>query len=92
MSDDDGVGRYAEYNERAAEVGEHFDTADADKGFNPHKDDDDISISGADNQLSVSTETDDGRRGVKYTVEVERAATTIAGDLADSVTRWSQAL
>lgn len=80
------AGRYAEYNERAAEVGDHFDTPDTDKGFNPHKDDDDYSVTGADNQLSVSAETDDGRRGMRYTVEVDRAASTVAGDLADSVT------
>jgi uncharacterized protein len=85
VGDDAEAGRYAEYNERAAEVGEHFDTADADRGFNPHKDDDDVSVSGADNQLTVSAETDDGRRGVEYTVEVDRAASTVAGDLADAL-------
>ena len=79
------IGRYAEYNERAAEVGDHFDTPEADKGFNPHKDDDDFSVTGADNQLTVSAETDSGRRGVRYTVEVDRAASSMAGDLADSV-------
>jgi uncharacterized protein with von Willebrand factor type A (vWA) domain len=84
-TDDDSVGRYAEYNERAAEVGEHFDTPDADKGFNPHKDDDDISVSGADNELSVSAEADEGRRGVRYTLEIDRAGTTEVGELADSV-------
>lgn len=78
-------GRYAEYFERAAEAGDHFDTPEGDKGFNPHRDDDDISISGGDSQLSVSAETDIGRRGVRYTVEVDRAASSTAGDLADSV-------
>jgi uncharacterized protein len=85
IDEDQEIGRYAEYNERAAEVGEHFDTPDADKGFNPHKDDDDFSVSGADNQLAVSTETDAGRRGVRYTVEVDRAASSAVGELADSV-------
>ena len=85
IDEDQEIGRYAEYNERAAEVGDHFDTPDADKGFNPHKDDDDFSVSGADNQLSVSAESDAGRRGVRYTVEVDRAASSLAGDLADSV-------
>ncbi|MGB3482539.1 MAG: VWA domain-containing protein [Mycobacterium sp.] len=85
LSEDQSIGRYAEYNERAAEVGDHFDTPEADKGFNPHKDDDDISVSGADNELSVAGETDEGRRGVRYTVEVDRAGTTEVGDLADSV-------
>lgn len=85
IDEDQEIGRYAEYNERAAEVGDHFDTPEADKGFNPHKDDDDFSVTGADNQLTVSAETDSGRRGVRYTVEVDRAASSVAGDLADSV-------
>lgn len=85
IADDDEAGRYAEYNERAAEAGDHFDTPEADKGFNPHKDDDDFSVTGADNQLTVSAETDIGRRGMRYTVEVDRAVSTAAGDLADSV-------
>ncbi len=79
------VGRYAEYNERAAEVGDHFDTPDADRGFNPHKDDDDFSVTGADDQLTVSSEADGGRRGMRYTVEVDRAVSRGAGELADSV-------
>lgn len=82
----DSLARYAEYNERAAEVGDHFDTPEADKGFNPHKDDDDFSVTGADDQLTVSAEADGGRRGVRYTVEVDRAMSSVAGDLADSVT------
>ena len=52
VGEDLEIGRYAEYNERAAEVGDYFDTPDADKGFNPHKDDDDYSVTGADNQLT----------------------------------------
>ena len=79
------VGRYAEYNERAAEVGDHFDTPDAERGFNPHKDDDDFSVTGADDQLTVSSEADGGRRGMRYTVEVDRAVSRGAGELADSV-------
>ncbi|MGU3497709.1 MadC family VWA domain-containing protein [Mycobacterium sp. C31M] len=86
IDEDLEVARYAEYNERAAEVGDHFDTPEADKGFNPHKDDDDFSVTGSDDQLSVSAEADGGRRGVRYTVEVDRAASVMAGDLADSVT------
>lgn len=85
IDEDPEFGRYAEYFERAAEAGQHFDTPEGDKGFNPHRDDDDISISGGDSQLSVSAETDAGRRGVRYTVEVDRAASSTAGDLADSV-------
>lgn len=85
VSEDQEVGRYAEYNERAAEVGEFFDTPDAERGFNPHKDDDDVSVGGADSELSVSAEADEGRRGVRYTLEVDRAASTTVGDLADAV-------
>ncbi len=85
IDDDTSIGRYAEYNERAAEVGEHFDTPEATKGFNPHKDDDDFSVTGADDRLTVSAESDGGRRGMRYTVEVDRAAAAMAGDLADSV-------
>ncbi|CAM3490013.1 VWA domain-containing protein [Mycobacterium frederiksbergense] len=85
VDEDLEVGRYAEYNERAAEVGDHFDTPDADQGFNPHKDDDDFSVTGADDQLTVSSEADGGRRGMRYTVEVDRALSSAAGDLADSV-------
>ena len=86
IDEDLEIGRYAEYNERAAEVGDHFDTPEADKGFNPHKDDDDFSVTGSDDRLSVSTESDGGRRGMRYTVEVDRAASAMAGELADSVT------
>ena len=84
ISEDQEIGKYAEYNERAAEVGEYFDTDDASKGFNPHKDDDDISVSGADADLSVSADNDSGRRGVTYTLEVDRAGTTAVGALSDS--------
>ncbi len=35
--------------------------------------------------MTVSAEADEGRRGVRYTVEVDRAASCAAGDLADSV-------
>lgn len=85
IDEDTDIGRYAEYNERAAEVGDRFDTPEAEKGFNPHKDDDDYSVTGADDQLTVSTESDGGRRGMRYTVEVDRAASATAGALADSV-------
>ncbi|KAA0020013.1 MadC family VWA domain-containing protein [Antrihabitans cavernicola] len=85
ISEDQEIGRYAEYNERAAEVGEFFDTEEAAKGFNPHKDDDDISVSGSDADLTVSAENDSGRRGVTYTLEVDRAGTTAVGDLSDSM-------
>ena len=65
-------------------MGDHFDTPEAEKGFNPHKDDDDVSMTSSDADLSVDSEADSGRRGVTYTVEVERAASTAVGDLASS--------
>lgn len=55
IDEDQEVGRYAEYNERAAEVGDYFDTPEAEKGFNPHKDDDDVSMTSSDAELSVDT-------------------------------------
>ncbi|BAH54365.1 MadC family VWA domain-containing protein [Rhodococcus opacus] len=84
VADNAETARYAEYNERAAEVGDHFDTPEAQKGFNPHKDDDDVSMTSSDADLSVDSEAESGRRGVTYTVEVERAASTAVGDLASS--------
>lgn len=82
IDDDPSVARYAEYNERAAEVGDRFDTPERSKGFNPHKDDDDVSMSSSDADLSVDTGADSGRRGVTYTVDVERAGTATVGDLS----------
>lgn len=84
VADNVDTARYAEYNERAAEVGDHFDTPEAEKGFNPHKDDDDVSMTSSDAELSVDSEADSGRRGVTYTVDVSRAASTAVGDLATS--------
>ncbi|MGA9874151.1 MAG: VWA domain-containing protein [Rhodococcus sp. (in: high G+C Gram-positive bacteria)] len=81
---DQDTGKYAEYNERAADVGEMFDTPEADKGFNPHKDDDDFSMVSADNELSVDTEGNVGRRGVTYTLDLERSGSQAAGELATS--------
>lgn len=37
LAEEAELARYADYNERAAEVGEMFDTPEAEKGFNPHK-------------------------------------------------------
>lgn len=91
ISDDDHeTGRYADYNERAAEVGEFFDTPDAEAGFNPHKDDDDLSITGSDSNLAVDTESDSGRRGVSFTVDVDRADSTTVGDLSSAQAMISQ--
>lgn len=84
LDDDSAVGRYAEYNERAAEAGEYVDTPEAEKGFNPHRDDDDISLTNSDASLSVDTDSESGRRGVSYTIDVDRAGATEVGHLADS--------
>lgn len=95
IEDDEQLGRYAGYDERFAEVGDELDLPDAQGGFNPHRDDDDVSLTGSDHDLSVSAEMDKGRRGVTYTVEVGRASTTTVGALADGtgvvaagVLRW----
>lgn len=90
IAEDADLGRYADYNERATDVGDHFDLPEAEKGFNPHKDDDDISITGGDSELSVDAQADAGRRGVEFTVEVDRAASANAGALADSSTIASE--
>lgn len=84
VGDDPGAGKYTDHNDRATEIGDHFDTPERDRGFNPHKDDDDVSMAGSDAALSVSAESDSGKRGVGYTLEVERAGTTVVGDLASS--------
>ncbi|MGV9746745.1 MadC family VWA domain-containing protein [Rhodococcus zopfii] len=84
IDDEQQLARYAEYNERAAEVGDRFDTPEADKGFNPHKDDDDVSMTSTDADLSVDSGADSGRRGVTYTVDVDRAATATVGDLSSN--------
>ncbi|MDV8075393.1 VWA domain-containing protein [Rhodococcus sp. IEGM 1370] len=81
---DEEAAKYAEYNERAVEIGDLLDAPEADKGFNPHKDDDDISLSSEDHDLSIDTDGDMGRRGVTYTVDLERSGSTAAGELASS--------
>jgi uncharacterized protein with von Willebrand factor type A (vWA) domain len=81
---DQEAAKYAEYNERAVEIGDLLDAPEADKGFNPHKDDDDISLSSEDHDLSIDTDGDMGRRGVTYTVDLERSGSTAAGELASS--------
>lgn len=84
IAEDADIGRYAEYNERVAEVGEYFDSEESPMGFNPHTDDDDVTVSAPDTELTVSTETDAGRRGVTFTVEVDRAGAATVGALAES--------
>ncbi len=84
LDPDAELGRYADYNERAAEVGDLLlETPEAEKGFNPHKDDDDFSVSApSDGELAVSGE-DSGKRGVSYTLDVARAGTAEVGALSD---------
>jgi uncharacterized protein len=77
---DDPLSRFTDYNPRAAEVGDLIDADEAEKGFNPHKDDDDLSLSTSESDLSVR-DGDAGRRGVTYTVELERAGSAVAGEL-----------
>ncbi|MBW0115310.1 MadC family VWA domain-containing protein [Pseudonocardia abyssalis] len=79
--DDDPLGRYADYNPRAAEVGDLVDAPEKDQGFNPHRDDDDLSLAGADSELSVSSGEDQGRRGISYTVDLDRAGSAVAKEL-----------
>lgn len=81
---DDPLGRYADYNPRAAEVGDRVDALEKDTGFNPHRDDDDLSMAGSDSDLSVSSGEDQGRRGVSYTLELERAGTAVAKELSSA--------
>jgi uncharacterized protein with von Willebrand factor type A (vWA) domain len=84
LAEDQQIARYADYNERAAEVGDHFDTPESSRGFNPHKDDDDLSLTSAESQLSINAEEDSGKRGVTYTINVDRAASAEVGALSAS--------
>ena len=86
--EDDPLSRFSDSNPRAAEVGDMVEAPEADKGFNPHKDDDDISLSTDDSDLSVS-DTDQGRRGVTYTVDLERAGSAVAGELTSAASAAS---
>lgn len=91
VSDDQNdTARYADFNERAADVGEYFDTPDAEKGFNPHKDDDDLSLTSSDSQVSVDADSASGRRGVTFTVDVDRADSATVGDLSSDQAVVSQ--
>ncbi|MDF0530827.1 VWA domain-containing protein [Tsukamurella sp. 8F] len=90
LGDGGDVARYADYNERAAEVGDYFDTPEAEKGFNPHKDDDDFSVTGSAEDLSVDTSSATGRRGVGYTLDVARAGTAEVGALSDGASLAAQ--
>lgn len=82
--DDDPMGRFADYNPRAAEVGDMVDSEESDDGFNPHRDDDDLSMAGSDSDLSVSSGEDEGRRGMSYTVDLERAGSAVAKELTSA--------
>lgn len=88
LDEDDPMSRYTDYNPRAAEVGDHIEAPEAEKGFNPHKDDDDLSLSTSDADLSVRS-GDEGRRGVTYTVDLERAGSAVAGELTSTASAMS---
>ncbi|MEJ8280980.1 MadC family VWA domain-containing protein [Pseudonocardia spirodelae] len=84
--DDDPLGRYAGYDPNAAEVGDLLDAPEQEKGFNPHRDDDDASLGGSDKDLSVSSGEDRGRRGTTYTVDLERAGAAVGRELTSGAT------
>ncbi|MFP5019591.1 MadC family VWA domain-containing protein [Pseudonocardia phyllosphaerae] len=79
--DDDPLGRYADYDPSTAEVGDLLDAEEQEKGFNPHRDDDDVSLGGSEKDLSVSSGDDKGRRGMTYTVDLERAGAAVGTEL-----------
>lgn len=79
--EDDPLGRFADYDPAAAEVGDLLDAPEQEKGFNPHRDDDDVSLGGSDKDLSVSSGDDRGRRGMTYTVDLERAGAAAGKEL-----------
>ncbi|ANY06367.1 MadC family VWA domain-containing protein [Pseudonocardia sp. HH130630-07] len=79
--DDDPLGRFADYDPNAAEVGDMIDADEQEKGFNPHRDDDDVSLGGSESDLSVSSGDDRGRRGMTYTVDLERAGAAVGKEL-----------
>ncbi|WP_224387009.1 VWA domain-containing protein [Pseudonocardia sp. ICBG1293] len=79
--EDDPLGRFADYDPAAAEVGDLLDAPEQEKGFNPHRDDEDVSLGGSDKDLSVSSGDDRGRRGTTYTVDLERAGAAAGREL-----------
>ncbi|CAM01684.1 hypothetical protein A8924_2779 [Saccharopolyspora erythraea NRRL 2338] len=83
LVDDEPLAGYTDHNPRAEEIGDLLDAPpDPGDGFNPHKDDDDLSLSTSERELSVRTGGDNGRRGISYTVEVSRAGSAVARELA----------
>ncbi|GAA4994541.1 VWA domain-containing protein [Pseudonocardia tropica] len=79
--EDDALGRFADHDPSAAEAGDLLDAEETAKGFNPHRDDDDVSLGGADRELSVSSGDDRGRRGTTYTLDLERAGAAVGREL-----------
>ncbi|RZT88631.1 hypothetical protein EV383_5575 [Pseudonocardia sediminis] len=82
--DDDRSASYADHDPTTRDVGDLFDTDERERGFDPHRDDDDVAMGGSDSDLEVSSEEDEGRRGMSYTVDLERAGTAVAKELTDS--------
>ena len=78
---DDPLGRYADHDPGTADVGDLLDAPEQEKGFNPHRDDDDVSLGGSDRDLSVSSAEDRGRRGTTHTVDLERAGAAAGKEL-----------
>lgn len=81
LVEEDPLGVFADYNPRAAEVGDLVAAPEREQGFNPHRDDDDLSTASSRSTSSVQTGPDQGRRGVTYTIDLERAGTAVAGEL-----------
>lgn len=82
--DDDPSAAYADHDPNTPDVGDLLDAEESERGFNPHRDDDDVSMSGSDSDLSVSSAEDKGRRGMSYTIDLERAGAATADELAGS--------
>lgn len=82
--DDDQSASYADYNPNTPDIGDMVDAEEEERGFNPHRDDDDVSLGGSDSDLSVSSDDDKGRRGMSYTVDLERAGSAVAKELTNS--------
>lgn len=84
LDDDDRSSSYADYNPNTPDIGDMIDAEEEERGFNPHRDDDDVSLGGSDSDLSVSSDDDKGRRGMSYTVDLQRAGSAVAKELTSA--------
>lgn len=80
LTDDPGSG-YTDHNPNTDEAGDLLEAPDAGSDFNPHRDDDDFSLSTSERDLSVRSGRDTGRRGMTYTVQLRRAGVSTAKEL-----------